>query len=101
MLKFGIMHRKTFVVIFMSIGLVLNASALQASAPNIINSCNDVLACGTGDNSKQLMSAYQNNQKAYECYNKSGDTEMAKIASFSMTRCLTMYGSINPTIRNN
>ena len=53
----------------------------------------------TSDNSKQTYTAYEQNQKAYQCYYKFGDANMTKIAGSEMIRCQTMYGSINPTIR--
>jgi len=61
--------------------------------------CPGVIICHSGDKSKQTLNAYLEDQKAYECYRKFGDTEMSKIAGSAMTQCQTMYGSINPTIR--
>ena len=48
---------------------------------------------------KRTLTAYTEDQKAYQCYSRAGDTEMSKIAGKAMTLCQTMYGSINPTIR--
>lgn len=66
---------------------------------NQANTCQAVILCKSGDTSKQTYTAYLENQKAYTCYYKSGDTAMAKIAGEAMTTCQTMYGSINPILR--
>lgn len=75
------------------------SQTIYAAASESINSCPDVIICRMGDNSKQTYTAYEQNQKAYQCYFKYGDASMAKLAGNEMTRCQTMYGSINPIIR--
>lgn len=89
------MQKKIIQIIYLSVSFSQN---IYAANPEV---CPDIILCRTGDNSKQTYTAYEQDQKAYQCYHKSGDSNMAKIAGNEMTRCQTMYGSINPTIRKN
>lgn len=80
--------------------MVVVANANEESGSLTSTQCPDIIVCGTGDTSKETYATYLYDQKAYQCYYKLGDVEMAKIASSAATRCLTMYGSINPIIRH-
>lgn len=93
------MPNKIIQIIFISIVLSQNT---HAGNSNVISAadCPGVIICKSSDNSKQTLTAYEEDQKAYQCYLKLGDTEMRKIASSAMTLCQTMYGSINPSIRS-
>jgi hypothetical protein len=93
------MQKKISLIILISVLLVNIADAAAPKSPNDSSYCHGVIACGTGDSAKQTAAASIYNQEAYECYYKTGDLEMAKIASNATTRCQTMYGSLNPTIR--
>lgn len=90
------MQKRIFQFIYFSLCF---SQSIYAAGHETINSCPDVILCRTGDNSKQTYTAYEQNQKAYQCYYKFGDASMAKIAGNEMVRCQTMYGSINPTFR--
>jgi hypothetical protein len=94
-----IMKKRIIQIICLS--ACFNQSNLATASTANISECQDVIICHSGDKSKQVLNAYLENQKAYECYRKFGDTEMSKIAGNAMTQCQTMYGSINPTIRKN
>lgn len=96
MLEFCIMQIKTSLAILFLMCPIANAAE---STTTYVSVCPEVIVCGTGDTSKQTYAAYLNNQKAYQCYYKYGDNEMSKIAGNAMTRCQTMYGTLNPTIR--
>lgn len=93
------MQKKIIQLICLSIGF---SQSINAANPTTSPSeCPGVILCHTGDNSKKTLTAYTEDQNAYQCYSRSGDTEMSKVAGKAMTLCQTMYGSINPTIRKN
>ncbi|HLX54390.1 MAG TPA: hypothetical protein VKR58_10635 [Aquella sp.] len=88
--------RILFICLLVSANYYINAANNNIST---VSDCPGVIICHSGDKSKQTLNAYLEDQKAYECYRKFGDTEMSKIAGKAMTQCQTMYGSINPIIR--
>ena len=94
------MKSKIVQIIGLCLGLCQGIYSATNEPTNLAD-CPGVILCTSGDNSKRTLTAYEEDQRAYQCYSKFGDTQMRKIAGQAMTSCQTMYGSINPTIRKN
>jgi hypothetical protein len=87
------------IIQIIAICLGFSQGIYAATEPSSLSDCPGVILCTSGDNSKRTLTAYEEDQRAYQCYSRFGDTQMSKIAGQAMTNCQTMYGSINPTIR--
>ncbi|MCE3268347.1 MAG: hypothetical protein K0R49_599 [Burkholderiales bacterium] len=93
-------YKKFIIFICFVAGFSQNTNADDSKITSVTN-CPGVIICRNNDNSKQAATAYEENQKTYQCYSKFGDTQMRDIAAKAMTECQVINSSINPVIRNN
>ena len=86
-------------ILYILCGLcVLHISNVFADDNQFLITCPKIMPCVASDGPKKNQNYANINQQAYECFQKHGETELAKKAIYEQTHCLTVYGATNATI---